>query len=73
MLSETQTVSREGIDVRRLKFLLAIATQIAKPEVVGQNVDDVGLPFRRRGILCRAVRRSENEANRDGDNRNTAN
>ena len=46
MRRKLQALLREPIDVRCLKFFLTVTRQIAVAQIVGKNVNDIGLPRR---------------------------
>ncbi len=43
MSREAHTFLRQSVEIRRGERLLPVATQIAVAQIVGKNVDDVGL------------------------------
>ena len=56
MVRKLQSFLREPIDVRRLKLLLPVATQIGIPGIIQQDVNQIGL---RRGTRGRALHQAE--------------
>jgi hypothetical protein len=47
-IGEADALGSETVEVRRLDDFLAIATEVAVTEIVGEDEEDVGFPFRLR-------------------------
>jgi hypothetical protein len=45
MLREAHAFFCQPVDVWSLEMLLSVATQIAVPEVIGDDIDDIGGPY----------------------------
>ncbi len=45
MLGEPYSFTGQTVDMRGLKQFLAVTTQVSVAQVVGQNIDDIGLLF----------------------------
>ena len=64
VLSKTQTLVCQTIDVRSANLLLAVGADLVVTEIVGIDIDDVGFAYGRglRGVFRRPTRRHRRSA-----------